>query len=349
MTQTTFMRQEMLETPERLAEQWQVNQEVIQTIARTLAADPQAPWWLTARGSSSHAGTFLATAVGLQAGHLVGQLTPSLFTLYEARPVLAGSTVIAISQSGGGPDTNATVNAANQAGALTIGMTNNLDSELAQSAEHVVNLAMGPEKAVAATKTYLGTLAASAHLVAEIAQDKALSDALAHFPTQLAERRDVHKPLDASALADFRMAGFVLGRGIGQAIAQEVALKFKEVCVTAVEAFSAAEFIHGPLTLIEEGVPVLILCVNDAAQSSLIEKARYLAGLGARVTLLGMGLDTVAETDHLRVYNRPSTGNVYTDAMALAFDCYVVLEQRSRALGYNPDQPPHVQKVTTTF
>lgn len=349
MTQKTFMQQEMLETPERLAAQWQANQEVIQTIARQLEEEPQTPWWLTARGSSAHAGAFLTAIAGLQAGRLVGQITPSLFTLYEARPALAGSTVIAISQSGGGPDTNTTVNAARQAGALTIGMTNNPDSELAASAEHVVDLAMGPEKAVAATKTYLGTLAACAHLVAEVARDRVLADALAHFPTQLAERRDVHKPLDPTVLADFRMAGFVLGRGIGQAIAREVALKFKEVCVTAVEAFSAAEFIHGPLTLIEEGVPVLILCVNDAAQASLIDKAHYLAGLGARVTLLGMGLDTVAETDHLRVYNRPSTGNVYTDAMALAFDCYQVLEQRSRALGYNPDQPPHVQKVTTTF
>lgn len=349
MSSITLMRQELLETPERLADQWTANREAIAAIASDLTALPVAPWWVTARGSSSHAGAFFAAAAGLGAGRVVGEITPSLFTVYGRKPALTGAVVMAISQSGAGSDINAVIEAANASDALTLGLTNDPESQLAATARHAIDLAMGPEKAVAATKTYLGTLAASARLVATVAGDRELGNALERLPETLAERRDHEAPLDAAALAAFDSAGFVLGRGVSLGIAREVALKFKEVCVTPAESFSAAEFIHGPLTLVGPGTPILMICLNDATRPGVIDTAQRLAGLGARVTLLGTEFDGVAQADNLSVVSRASTGNVYTDAIALAFDCYGALEARAVALGYNPDQPPNVAKITSTY
>src|SRR5699024_9957825 len=177
------------------------------------------------------------------AGQLVGEIAPSLFTVYGQQPALNGAVLTAISQSGMGSDINAVVAAANASGALTLGLTNDPASNLAASANHAIDLAMGPEQAVAATKTYLGTLVAGARLVAAVTDNRALTHAIERLPEQLAERRDNGEPLTAAALAAFDGAGFVLGRGLGLGIAREVALKFKEVCVTPAEAFSAAEFI----------------------------------------------------------------------------------------------------------
>jgi glucosamine--fructose-6-phosphate aminotransferase (isomerizing) len=343
------MRREMLETPERLADQWTANREAIAAIAADLAAHPDAPWWVTARGSSMHAGTFFSAAAGLGAGRVVGEITPSLFTVYGRKPNLAGSVVMAISQSGAGSDINAVIEAANSTGAFTLGLTNDPESALATTARHAIDLAMGPEKAVAATKTFLGTLAATARLVAAVADDRELESALERLPEALANRRDHEAPLDASALAAFYAAGFVLVRGVSLGIAREVALKFKEVCVTPAEAFSEAEFIHGPLTLVGPGTPILMICLDDATRPGLIESAQRLAALGAHVTLLGTELDHVEFADNLAIVNRPATGNVFTDAIALAFDAYGALEARAVALGYDPDRPPNVAKVTSTY
>lgn len=349
MFKGTLMQRETLETPERLADQWAANRETMAAIAGDLAGRAQCPWWVTARGSSSHAGAFFAAAAGLAGGWMVGEVSPSLFTVYGRQPALAGSIVLAISQSGAGSDINAVVEAANAANALTLGLTNDPESRLAGTATYTLDLAMGPEKAVAATKTYLGTVAAAARLVAAVAGDRALEAALERLPETLAERRDNQSPLDASTLARFDQASFVLGRGLGLGIAREVALKFKEVCVTPAEAFSAAEFIHGPLTLVGPGTPILMICLDDATRPGLIDTAHRLAGLGAHIVLLGPNLDAVQRTDNLSIVSRPSTGNTHTDAIAIAFDCYRALEAQAVVLGYDPDQPPNVRKVTSTY
>lgn len=349
MSRSTRMRSELLETPERLADQWTQNVDTIAALGADLINHEVAPWWVTARGSSAHAGVFFAAAAGLTAGRVVGEITPSLFTVYGRTPRLQGAMVMAISQSGAGSDINAVVEAANAADALTVALTNDRDSRLADSAAHTIDLAMGAETAVAATKTYLGTLAAGARLIAAVADDCELDRALERLPATLAERRDGVAPLDSEALAAFDRAGFVLGRGVGLGIAREIALKFKEVCVTPAEAFSAAEFIHGPLTLVGPGTPVLIVCLDDATRPGLLDVARQLAKLGAAVTVIGPGLGEVRAAEGLKVFSRPATGNVYADAIATAFDLYGALERRAVALGYDPDQPPNVAKVTSTY
>lgn len=347
---TTRMRAEMLETPERLADQWAANQASMAKIAEHIRArGPAVPWWTVARGSSAHAAAFFSAAAGLGANRVVGEITPSLFTVYDRRPPLAHAIVLAISQSGAGEDINAVVEASATSGALTLALTNDPSSSLAQSAALTFDLAMGEETAVAATKTFLGTLAAAARLVTTMAGDRSLDRALARLPDTLAQRRDDQPALDVAALAGFDRAGFVLGRGVGLAVAREVALKFKEVCVTPAESFSAAEFIHGPLTLVGPGTPILMICLDDATRPGIVKIARRLADLGAEVTLLGPNLPAARDTNGLVTISRPATDNVYTDAIAIAFDCYGALEARAVALGYDPDQPPNVRKITSTY
>ena len=349
MSESTRMRAELSETPERLADQWAANTDRLDALVADLAGYDSAPWWTTARGSSAHAAAFMAAIAGRFANRVVGEMTPSLFTVYGRTPNLAGQVLIAISQSGAGEDINAVVAAARKRGALTVGVTNDTASPLAAGAAHTLDLAMGPEKAVAATKTYLGTLALTARLVAGVAGDAGLHAALEALPATLAARRDAVPPLPADALAAFKTAGFVLGRGVGLGVAREIALKFKEVCVTPAESFSTAEFIHGPLTLVGPGTPVLIVCLDDATRAGVIETAERLAGLGAAVTLIGPDLPDTAGGPGCRVVSRQATGHVVTDAVTLAFDVYGALEARAVALGYDPDRPPNVQKVTSTY
>ena len=193
-----------------------------------------------ARGSSDHAATFAKYVIETKLGLPVSSAAPSVSSVYAAKQMLKGTLFIAISQSGASPDLVRTAEAAKAGGAYVIALLNVVNSPLAAVADDVVPLLAGPETSVAATKTYIATLAAILQLVANWSGDDELVSAMTSLPSNLQAAWSLDWGPAADALEGVRNF-FVVGRGLGFGVAQEAALKFKETCGLHAEAYSAAE------------------------------------------------------------------------------------------------------------
>jgi glucosamine--fructose-6-phosphate aminotransferase (isomerizing) len=294
-----------------------------------------------ARGSSDHAAAFLKYAIELTAGVPVASIGPSIMSIYGRELRLDNCAAISISQSGKSPDIVAMAQSARRNGALSIALTNTAGSPLAESADIAIDLAAGKEQSVAATKSFVSSVIAGLAILTEWTGDASLRAALAKLPEALARAVTVDwTPLIAS-LKD-RNSLYVLGRGPALAIAQEAALKFKETCGIHAEAYSAAEVLHGPARIVEAGFPVLALAARDASEAGVAEIADRLARQGA---------NAFATTDRVSAAQRlpfVETGHGITDALALIASFYGFVEMLSRHRGFDPDNPPHLKKVTET-
>ncbi|MBS8225626.1 SIS domain-containing protein [Vannielia litorea] len=339
MTEKSLMRQEIEEIPaavERL-----LAAEAVPRVARRVAADDPAFFVTVARGSSDHACTFFKYATELVLGRASASVGPSVASVYRAPLRLERAVALSVSQSGGSPDIVEMTGAARAGGALTLALTNTPDSALAGAAEEVVDICAGPEHSVAATKSFVTSALAALWLVAEVAQDAALLAAIRALPEALGRAAQADWSAAAQAMGEGGSL-YVLGRGPGWAMAQEAALKFKECCQTHAEAYSSAEVLHGPVSIVGRGFPVLALACGDAAEAGVAEMADRLAGQGAEV------FATTPLARAAQVLDAPRTGHGLTDPLALIVAFYAMAEAVARARGLNPDAPPHLRKATET-
>ena len=253
----SFMRSEASEAPEAIARFLDHNKTALHALGRRLRSmDP--PVVLTsARGSSDNAAGYLKYLTEIALGVPCASVGASVASLYGASLRVRNGLSVTISQSGKSPDIVALQEAARTSGALTVAIVNVDDSPAAKSADICLPLCAGPEKSVAATKTFIVSLVASAAIVAEWKGDAALSRAIAELPEQLSRARELvwNSFIETTARAE---SLYVLGRGPSFPIASETALKLKETCAIHAEAYSAAEVMHGPLELVEAGFPVLV-------------------------------------------------------------------------------------------
>lgn len=306
--------------------------------ARLRAADPRMVVTI-ARGSSDHAAAYLKYAIEIATGRIVASLGPSVASVYGRDLHLAGALALAISQSGESPDIIAAQAACGAGGAFTLALTNHPHSPLAQASDGALALQAGPERAVAATKSFVNSALAGVALLAHWQQDDALIAALAQMPDHLAEA--LQAGWSVPALTQARSA-YVLGRGPGYPIAAEMALKFKECCALHAEAFSAAEVLHGPAAIAEAGFPVLVLALEDAAQDGVAQTAARLRDQGALVAITQPGL---AGTQALPL---PAPLHPLLDPLIAVTAFYPLIEALARARGLDPDHPRHLNKVTRT-
>src|SRR5581483_2001762 len=293
-----------------------------------------------ARGSSDHAATFAKYLIETRLGVLTSSAAPSVSSVYGTRPDLANTVCLAISQSGASPDLLAAVGKAREAGAMIIALVNAADSPLARHADHVVPLCAGVEKSVAATKSFIASLAATIHLVSCWAEDRELSEALRKAPKHLEKAWS----LDWRAAVERLEAAtdlFVVGRGIGLGVAQEAALKLKETCGLHAEAVSAAELRHGPMALVRAGFPVLVFSQNDEARAGLETLAAELVAREADVMTAGSRCQGA-----LHLPWEPS--HPVIEPMLIAQTFYRMANALSLARGFDPDRPPNLRKVTET-
>ena len=294
-----------------------------------------------ARGSSDHAATYARYLVETRTGLLASSASPSISSVYETKADLEGVLFLAISQSGASPDLLAAAAAARKAGALVLALVNAGDSPLARAADHVVPLHAGVEASVAATKSYIASLAAIVHLVASWTQDRGLQEALEQAPDQLERAWQ----LDWSgAVEHLRLANslYVVGRGLGLGVAQEAALKFKETCGLHAEAFSAAELRHGPMALVRPGFPVLAFAQHDETREGVEALASELSRVGADVLLAGSAFPGVLELPTLRAH--PAI-----EPLLMIQSFYRLANALAVTRGHDPDRPPHLRKVTETI
>ncbi len=293
-----------------------------------------------ARGSSDHAATFAKYLIETRLGILTSSAAPSVSSVYAATTDLAGTVFIAISQSGASPDLLSAVRAAKAGGALVVALVNAESSPLAQIADHAIPLCAGIEKSVAATKSYIASLAAIIHLVACWARDPELSAALTHAPTLL----DRAWSLDWTPVVNrlkFATDLYVIGRGLGLGIAQEAALKFKETCGLHAEAISSAEVRHGPMALVRAGFPVLIFAQDDETRGGVEALATELAARRADVMLAGSKVSRA-----MILPTEPAHAVIEPILIVQSF--YRMVNALALARGHNPDQPPYLNKITET-
>ena len=338
---TTHMRQEINEIPEAIARLLDISGPAIEQAGAALRKADPAFVATIARGSSDHASLFLKYAIELVSGRAVASLGPSLASIYGTKLSLKGSAVFAVSQSGRSPDIVAMLNAATAAGALTLTLTNAAGSPLWDAADLKLDIAAGPEIAVAATKSYVSSAVAGLAVLAAWSGDTALQDAVKALPSHLAKALE----LDWSAMLPViskTESLYVLGRGPSLAIASEAALKFKETSDIHAEAYSSAEVMHGPVALVGRDFPVLVLAARDAAETSVVEAAEALAAKGSSVFVTS---DLARKATRLPF---TATGHPLTDALALIVPFYGFTEALSRLRGFNPDQPVALKKVTET-
>ena len=331
------MCDELREAPEAVARQRPVLAAPLAELAARLNRHPPDVVLTCARGSSAHAATFAKHLIELKLGIPVAAAAPNIASLYRRPLRLKDQLFLAISQSGRSDDLVDYAKMAHDAGALTVAVVNIADSPLATASDIVLSIAAGPERSVAATKSFVASLAALARFVAIWNGDADLEGALERLPERLSAAAELDWGI---ALDGFAAAASLLtiGRGPTLAIAREAALKLKEVANLHAEAFSGAEFLHGPVALVSTRYPVLVLPPTDIAADGLRRLAADLATKGAVVFAAAPGglLPTMPADD-------PAT-----DAICLVESFYAMVVRLAARLGIDPDRPRHLQKVTRT-
>ena len=337
----TRMFAEAAEAPKVVERQLALNADRVASLAERLRAATPRGVVTHARGSSDHAATFAKYVIETRAGVLTTSAAPSVASVYGDTLDVRGMLSLAISQSGQSPDVLASTACAKQAGALTVALVNADDSPLSAQSDMTIPLHAGLERSVAATKSYLASLSAILHLVAEWSFDEQLAEALVATPDLLREAwRCDWSPL-IGALADARGL-YVIGRGPGLGIAQEAALKLKETCRIHAEAFSAAEVRHGPMTLVGRDFPVLVFRQADETGAGVDDLVRDILDHGAPVFVAGGRVDGA---ESLPI---PSAHELIEPLLQIQA-LYRAANALSLLRGLDPDRPLHLTKVTETL
>jgi len=294
-----------------------------------------------ARGSSAHAAAFAKHLIERRVGLPVSAFAPNIATIYRRQLRMKGQLFLAISQSGRSDDLIESASMAKAAGALSVAMVNDVESPLARACALVLPLAAGAELSVAATKTFVASLAALLRLTCAWTNDSTLAGAVERLPERLAAAAQLDWRAALGALQE--AASLVtIGRGPTLAIAREAALKLKETCNLHAEAFSSAEFQHGPVALVETSYPLLLFVPTDAACESVLYVAADLRRKGAQVLLASPEPGAPGRLPAL-IPDHPET-----DAVCLIQSFYAMAVRLAALRGANVDLPRHLRKVTRT-
>ena len=338
----SLMREEARSAAECVAGQVRADEDRYCELGAALRASRPSSVVTLARGSSDHAAGYFAYLSAARGGHLVTSLPMSLVTLYRAPIAARGMLAVAVSQSGRSPDVCLPIEQLRAGGATTVALVNDASSPLAQAAEWTLPLHAGAERSVAATKSFICSLVAGARLVAHWCDDRELTSGLRSLPEALwrATEQDWSAGVQPLLHADRIM---VIGRGLGLAVAQEAALKFKETCGIQAEAFSSAEVKHGPMALVGDGYPMLVFAPRGPAQADLLAMAREMRERGATV-LLAAPPDVGDRQLTLGKAVAPEL-----DPIVAIQSFYLMVEALAIARGHDPDRPRHLRKVTSTL
>lgn len=336
----TSIAAELREAPDVVRRQTEMLAHPLSELVSFLKKTPPQVVLTCARGSSANAATFGKYLIERHLGIPVATAAPSIMSVYRKGLRLEHQLFLAISQSGRSEDLIESAACATNSGALTVALVNDTESPLASCCNIILPMAAGPELNVAATKTFVASLTALLNLTAAWVDEHEIRAALDRLPDRLAlaAELDWTNALGALSTAESLV---ILGRGPTLGIAQEASLKLKEVCNIHAEAFSGAEFQHGPIALVSKGYPVLIFMPADASASNLAELAVDLGRKGASVLMTSSSrIDGQLPT---LVQDHPDT-----DAVCLIQSFYALAIHLAQHRGINVDQPRHLRKITRT-
>jgi glutamine---fructose-6-phosphate transaminase (isomerizing) len=271
-----------------------------------------------------------------------------LFSIYRKPPNLAGALVIGISQSGQSPDIIEVLAEGKRQGRPTLAITNDPDSPLARIADGVIQLQTGPEKAVAASKTYTASLGTLAMFSCLLAEDRERTEELKQIPTFMAKTIQLLSPsLQRVERYRFMTHSVVIGRGFNYSTAFEIALKIKELTQVVTEPYSSADFRHGPIALIGSGFPVLITAPSGDVSDDLYNLVEELENLGSELLVIS-DEQNMLEKANLPL-PLPSGIPEWLSPLVAVIPGQLFGLELAKVRGLNPDQPIGLRKITETL
>ena len=342
------LHSEILEQPSRLEKLLSVQRKNVEEIAKAIRSNDIRFAFLAARGTSDNAGRYANYLWGAMNGLPLALATPSLFTYYQQPPKLRNALVVGISQSGQSPDIVSVLQEGKRQGNLTLAITNAPNSPLAQEANFVLDIEAGPELAVAATKTYTNELMAIAMLSAALAGDEAYWDELGLVAGWVEEALGLDATIQLAAQRYRYMQNcVVLGRGYNYATAFEWALKLKELTYIEAEAYSSADFRHGPVAMVAQGFPVMAVVPNGKVLPPMMELLEHLQrDLLAELVVISNSPEALSLA---RVpFAIPTLVPEWLSPIVSIVSAQLFSYHLTLAKGYDADQPRTISKVTET-
>jgi len=304
---------------------------------------------IAARGTSDHAAVYGKYVIELSTGIPVALAASSVFTVYGRSLNLRNSLVIAISQSGRAADVLEVIRSANKEGAVTLSITNSPGSPLANEATYHLYCEAGPERSVAATKSFMAQIFLLGQLAAKWAGNKDMELELSLVPDKISQTIEILSSVIEEKTARYRFMDecFVLARGINYAVALEAALKIQETTYVRAKAFATSDFQHGPIAMVEKDMPVMAFAPDGPS-------FKYMEEIVDRLKQKQVELIMVSNVKKMLdegtcSFEIPGTENdiispFMNAAVAQMFACKLAVIK-----GLNPDSPRELNKVTVTL
>jgi glucosamine--fructose-6-phosphate aminotransferase (isomerizing) len=349
LKQQSPLLSEIYEQPEAIGKMLEIEAERVAWISQQLSPRHFSYILIAARGTSDNAALYGKYIFGAINRLPVALAAPSLYTRYQAPPHLEGALVIGISQSGQSPDIVSVLQESRKQGTPTIAITNNLESPLAQVAEFKIGLGVGQEHSVAATKTYTAQLTALALLALSLESTSIQLEPLEAIPPVLAEalRSEPATQVAAKHLANSDHTIFI-GRGFNYSTAWEAALKCKELANILAEPYSSADFLHGPIAMVDQGFPVNIISVGETFREELNQLGANLRRRGAKLITIGDKRLKGHTNENDLFIPVPKRLPEWLSPIAAIIPSQLLAYHLSIARGFNPDEPRALRKVTLT-
>lgn len=343
------MLEEIRQQPEALTRTLSAEMRRVERFKRLLEKHRPRLVVLVARGTSDNAALFGRYLLEITTGIPVSLAAPSIATLYNAPLDFRETLVVALSQSGESTDTLLVLERARQQGALTLGITNESGSTLARVAEHVFLVRAGKEKSVAATKTYTGQMLSMYLLAYALGGGIRIAD-LERIPEAVENALQLEPDIDAlSERYRFMRYAVVVGRGLNYANAFEFALKMMETCYVVAERFSSADFLHGPIALVEPNFPVFAFAPPGVTWPSIGETLDRLKALQAEIIAITDAGNREADSRATRVIRLPRRMKEVLTPIPYVVPAQLFAACLAAQKGLNPDRPRTLSKVTLTL
>ncbi len=340
-------RNEIAEQPEVASRLIAQSREPVAAIGARIRETRPRGYVIAARGSSDHAALYAKYLFGARNRALVALAAPSLFTHYARAPRLDGQCVIGISQSGVSPDVISVIEEARRQGALTIAISNERESPLAKAAELVLALEAGPEHSVPASKTYTASLIALALISQAVDAQATFGAALSSVPQAMQSALEMDSEMEKLVAPLSGSRAIILGRGFNFSTAEELALKLIETSYLMARAWSIADFEHGPIAVLEAGLPVVVIDGGGAMATGMRSIRERIASKRCHVVQLVDG--EAADGDSSTTVRLRSGLPEELTPISLAVLAQLLAHRVAVAHGFDPDSPREIRKVTRTW
>lgn len=339
---------EISEQPDRIHSLLSSQRRNVERIAAEIRKREVDYVFLAARGTSDNAGRYANYLLGAMNGLPLALATPSLFTYYKKPPILKNALVVGISQSGKSPDIVSVLEEGRRQGCMTLAITNEPDSPLARTSDFVLDVQAGPEKAVAATKTYTAELMSVAMLSVALHGNKKQWAELKKISSWMKETLKQNDFIaEASQRYRYIDQTVVLGRGYNYATAFEWALKLKELTYIIAEPYSSADFAHGPIALVESGYPVFAVAAQGKVFDSMLGMLHRLREqISAELVVISNDKKALSLAQvPLKI---PSDTPEWLSPLVGILTAQLFAYHLTRAKGFDTERPRSIRKVTET-